>query len=224
MPSFSVANDSDFQISRLSDEHMEKVDSKKYKLGATIRARIVGLDTMDGLVICSCQPSILERPFLRVTDVKVGEILKGQVLRLERFGALVTLSEGIRALCPTEHLSDVALTKPEIKFKEGLQVKMRVLNVDAKERHVLVTFKKSLLSADVRVVDKYDPGFVGTVTVGTVRAAGDFGVIVEFFNRVQGLVPVREIRYAGGSGFGLRPTEAWQIYVVFTVCPSISPL
>lgn len=65
------------QISRVTDDHLASVPkSGPWKVGSTHRARVVGYSAVDALVQLSFQPSVLDQAFLRVQDVRVGEIIK----------------------------------------------------------------------------------------------------------------------------------------------------
>jgi len=63
-------------------------------------------------------------------------------------GVLVKITDHITGLIPEMHLSDVQMSHPERKFREGLPVKTRVLSVDTDKRHVRLTAKKTLVNAD----------------------------------------------------------------------------
>lgn len=82
---------------------------------------------MDGVFLVSTEKRVLEQPFLRVEDVKIGEVVKGKIERvLDRGALLVGLADGISGLVNDTHLSDIKLKNPEKKFREGLEVKCRV--------------------------------------------------------------------------------------------------
>lgn len=45
---------------------------------------------------------------------------------VESVGLIVTVTDHIRGLCPSMHLADVRLKRPERKFKEKKKMKFRV--------------------------------------------------------------------------------------------------
>lgn len=59
----------------------------------------------------------MEQPFLGVSDVKAGMLLKGKVLSLKSYGAIIHLTDGVRALCPLAHLAEAKISRPPSKFK-----------------------------------------------------------------------------------------------------------
>ena len=66
------------QIRHVSDDYVPSLspNSGHWKVGTTHRARVVGFQSMDGILQLSLQQSVLEQKFLQVADVKVSELLK----------------------------------------------------------------------------------------------------------------------------------------------------
>ncbi|KAF2746136.1 rRNA biogenesis protein-like protein RRP5 [Sporormia fimetaria CBS 119925] len=190
-------------ISRLSDDKIERLypDSGLFKVGSTHRARIVGYGVMDGLFQVSLEKKILEQPFLRIQDVKVGQVVKGKVEKLivDKKGApavLVKLSEGIVGLVSENHLADVRLQHPERKFREGASVTARVLSIDVEKRHIRLTLKKSLVNSDVKPWLDYAAISVGDKGPGTLVEVKSNGAKVRFYGNVGGWLPVAEMSEA----------------------------
>jgi len=83
---------------------------------------------MDGLYLVSMEQKVLDQPFLRVEDIKIGEVVKGTIDRVLDSGrVIVNLAEGITGMVDSLHLSDIKLKHPEKKFREGVEVKARVI-------------------------------------------------------------------------------------------------
>jgi len=116
------SQNSDSKIDVLSE------DSGLYRTGSAHKARVIGYNSMDGLYLVSMEQRVLDQPFLRVEDIKVGEVVKGTINRVLDSGRLiVNLSEGITGMVDEIHLSDIKLKHPEKKFREGVEVKARVI-------------------------------------------------------------------------------------------------
>ncbi|TPX37608.1 hypothetical protein SmJEL517_g00637 [Synchytrium microbalum] len=178
-------------LSRLSDTFVEKID-KKFRAKTQHRARVIGMDFCDGLIQVSLQPTVLAQTFYRHEDLKPGMIVKGRVLKLESYGMIVGLTDTIRGLCPRSHLSDVALSHPELKFKIDGAVKCRVLTVNPKAKKLTLTHKKSLLNSTLPIIESYNV-LPGTLADGVITAVKDFGCIVSFYNDVKALAPISEL-------------------------------
>lgn len=126
--------------------------SGPWKVGAVHRGRVIGYSAVDGLVQLTFQPSVLEQSFLRVSDVKVGEVIKvrrlllsqifnellirndlpilqGTVKRLTDSALFVSISGNVDGVVWPVHYADIKLKHPEKKFKVGASVKARVRRV-----------------------------------------------------------------------------------------------
>lgn len=51
------------------------------------------------------------------SDVKPGMVVKGKVIAVDSFGAIVQFPGGVKALCPLPHMSEFEIVKPGKKFK-----------------------------------------------------------------------------------------------------------
>jgi len=70
--------------------------------------------------------SVLEQKFLRVSDVQVGELLKGTVKKLTDNALFVSISGNVDGVVFPNHYADIRLKHPQKRFKEGSTIKCRV--------------------------------------------------------------------------------------------------
>ena len=173
----------------------EKTTTTKYRPGSLHSCRVIQFNLMDGVAIVSLQTSVLEKRYMKFSDVSVGEIVEGTVERFGNFGMIVALTETIRGLCPRLHLSDVRsiMKQPKKKYKEGSKVKCRVLNVDPSQRRLLLTCKKTLVRSTRDPLSDYSQATPGNVYDGVISSVHNYGCIVHFYNRVRGLVLKSEL-------------------------------
>ena len=190
-------------ISRLSDKRVDSVaeTTGTYKLGSQHRIRILDFNPVDNLFAVSLQESILQRPYLRLEDVPVGDVVRVTIEKLLLGGSgikgvIVKLVDGITGLVAAEHLADVALQHPEKKFREGAQVKARVLSVDASQRRISLTFKKTLVNSDSRIWKQFSDVELGESSLGTLIKVDAGGALVQFYGTVKGFLPVAEMSEA----------------------------
>jgi rRNA biogenesis protein RRP5 len=132
-------------ISNVSDEHVAKL-GKKYCVGKKVCARVVGFRVMDGLAIASLKDSVVEQLLISHADVKPAMIVRGTVAATEPFGSFIQLADGLRALCPLQHMSDFQRTAPSAKFQVGVRLKFRVMTCHIQTRKITLTHKKTLVS------------------------------------------------------------------------------
>lgn len=156
------------------------------------RARVIGFSALDGLIQLSLQPTILEQSFLRVSDVKVGEIIKGTVKRLSDNALFVSISGNVDGVVWPMHYSDIRLKHPEKKFKAGANVKARIYSVDPIKNRVALTLKKQLIESEFPIVASLADAKVGVITHGTVSKILDKAVLVDFFGGMRAIIPAGE--------------------------------
>jgi rRNA biogenesis protein RRP5 len=190
-------------ISRVADKKIESLaeTSGPYKLDSKHRARVIGYNPMDGMYLVSLEQKVLDQPFLRHEDVKLGQVVKGKVEKLivtaaGRAAVLVTLAEGITGVVPEMHLADIRLQHPDRKFREGAPVTARVLAVDLMRRKIRLTLKKSLVNSEAEPWTDYDSITPGMKAPGTLIKVQSKGAIVQFYGPVKAWLPVSQMSEA----------------------------
>lgn len=190
-------------ISRVKDGKIETLSESTgpYKVGTVHRGRLIGYNSLDGVYLVSLEASILQQPFLRIEDLKVGEVVKGTIERIVVNatgvgGVLVNLSEGITGLAPEPHLADVQLLHPEKIFKEGKVVTARILSTDPSKRQIRLTLKKSLVNSEATPFISYKEISVGMQSPGTIVNILPTGAVVQFYSTIRGFLPVSEMSEA----------------------------
>ncbi|KAG9243326.1 hypothetical protein BJ878DRAFT_553142 [Calycina marina] len=189
-------------ISRVKDGKIESLSTTgTYKVGSTHRGRLIGYNSLDGVYLVSLEESVLEQPYLRIEDLKVGEIAKGKIEKIVVNakgvgGVLVNLAEGISGLVPEMHLADVQLLHPEKLFKPGKTVTVRVLSTDPSKRQIRLTLKKSLVNSEAAPFISYDDIKVGMQSPGAIINLLQVGAVVQFYGHVRGFLPVGEMSEA----------------------------
>ena len=187
-------------ISKISDGKVETLSESigRYKVGSVHKARIIGYNSIDGLFIVSMEPKVIDQAFLRMEDVKVGQVVKGSVQKVivggnGVSGVIVNIAEGITGLVPETHLADIHLQHPEKKFREGNLVTARVLSTDPQKRQIRLTLKKTLVNSEVEPWTSYDALRTGLQAPGTIVNVLPTGAVVQFYGLVRGFLPVSEM-------------------------------
>ncbi|OCK79630.1 nucleic acid-binding protein [Lepidopterella palustris CBS 459.81] len=190
-------------ISRITDGKIENLSDSigPYKVGSKHRARIIGYNPMDGLYLVSLEQSILDQQFLRIEDIRVGQVVYGTVEKLiithkAATALIINLAEGITGLVPEMHLADVHLQHPDRKFKEGQTVTARVLSTDLDKRQIRLTLKKSLVNSETDAWDDYNNISPGSKAPGTLINVLRAGAVVQFYGDVRAWLPVSEMSEA----------------------------
>ncbi|XP_020532096.1 rRNA biogenesis protein RRP5 [Amborella trichopoda] len=179
-----------------SDKEALKLE-KKLKVGSNVRARVLGIRPLEGLVMCTLKASAFEGSVFAHSDVKPGMFVKGKIIAVETFGAIVQFSNGIKALCPLQHMSEFELVKPFKKFEVGAELTFRVLG--CKSKRITVTHKKTLVKSKLGVLSSYVNAAVGLITHGWITKIEKHGCFVRFYNGVQGFAHRSELALDLGS-------------------------
>jgi rRNA biogenesis protein RRP5 len=190
-------------ISRLSDTKVDSISQHigPFKLGSTHVGRVLDFNPVDNLFVMSLQERVVNQQFLRVEDVKIGEVVKGKIERIligaaGVTGLIIEISEGVTGLVPELHFSDIILEHPEKKFREGQAVKARVMSIDLGKRQIRLTLKKTLVNSEQPIWKDFAQITVGDICPGTLVKVDARGAVVQFYASVKGFLPVSEMSEA----------------------------
>ena len=182
-------------ISRVSDGKVDSLREKSgpHRLGSVHRGRVLGYNSIDRLFQVSFEQSVLEQPYLRLEDVPVGEVVQGMVekvlVRSEGISLIVKVADGIAGLVTNMHLSDVTLSHPERRFREGMKVKARVLSKDVLHRKLRLTLKKTLINSKTPPIQSFDQVREGMKINGTIAKFVRSGACLQFYGKLWGFLP-----------------------------------
>ena len=187
-------------ISKIADHKIDALleTTGPYKLGSLHRARVIGYNALDALFVLSMEEKVLNQPFLRIEDIRVGQAIEGTIEKtiIETTGLtglIVRLAEGISGLVPDTHFADVRLQHPERRFKEGGKVTGRVLSTNLDKRQIRLTLKKSLMHSESDIWESYQDLSPGMQAPGTIFKILSSGAVVQFYGPVKAFLPVSEM-------------------------------
>ncbi len=127
-------------------------------------------------------------------DHKLGDIVKGIVTRLEKFGAFVEVAPGLEGLVHISELSWSRIADPSeaVKLGDALQVKILKIEDLNGQLKISLSYKQATeapwTSADQQIK-------VGDVVTGTVTNCLKFGAFVQVVPGIEGLIPLSEMSY-----------------------------
>jgi small subunit ribosomal protein S1 len=73
---------------------------------------------------------------------KVGEIVKGKVVRLVPFGAFVEIGKGVDGLVHISQISNVRIAKPDDVLKVGQEIEAKIVEVNVEARKIGLSIKE----------------------------------------------------------------------------------
>ena len=121
----------------------------------------------------------------------VGSKITGRVRNLTNFGVFVEIEPGIDGLI---HTSDLSWTKrgaaANEALKEGNEIEVVVLQIDAAERRVSLGLKQTQPDPWEEVPEKYK---VGSTVRGTVVNLTSFGAFTKLEEGIEGLIHISEL-------------------------------
>ncbi|KAH7441212.1 hypothetical protein KP509_03G029000 [Ceratopteris richardii] len=192
-------------ISDVSDDHIEKLEVK-FREGRVVKGRVIGKRVMDGLAVVSLKDSKVRQQLVSCLDVYPGMTVVGEVMSVEQYGAIVKLADGLKAICPLQHMSEFELLKPTAKFKVGKKLKFKVLTCAVDTKKITLTCKKTMVVSKLKPLTAYEEAIEGLVTHGWISGIEDYGCFICFYNNVKGLVHRTEL----GLDPGVKPESVFQ--------------
>ena len=183
--------------------------------GDQIRVKILKIEmTADGKRrISVSMKAIQEDPWATISSrYEIGKSYSGLVMRLETFGAFVSLEPGVEGLV---HISEMSWEKrinhPNEILKPTDKVDVRILDIQAGNQKMSLTLKNIEADPWASVESKFP---VGTVVKGSIESLKGFGAFVQLVPGVVGLVPTEILKRAYGEAFKKKASPPLEIEVV----------
>lgn len=182
-----------------------KHPSELMKVGDEIKVKVLKYDQEKNRVSLGLKQMQLD-PWEAVKDkYPQGTKLSGKVVSLADYGAFVELDEGIEGLI---HISEMSWNKrakhPSQFVKEGDQVDVVVLEIDATNRRISLGMKQLQPNPWDELKQSYPPG---TIIEGEVKSVTDFGIFVGIEDGIDGLVHVSDFSWNRRVG---HPSEVFK--------------
>lgn len=119
-----------------------KHPSEVLKVGDEVDVYVLNVDRdrkRIGLSLKRLQPE----PWSMVEEMySVGQLVQGTITKLASFGAFARIDEDIEGLIHLSELSERHVTHPKEVLKEGDEVTLRVIRIDARRRRVGLSIKR----------------------------------------------------------------------------------
>ncbi len=127
-------------------------------------------------------------------DHKEGDVVKGMVTRMEKFGAFVELAPGMDGLVHISEISWSRLNEPQEALKLGQEVDVKILKIESEQGRMKIGLSiKQAGAAPWEHLPEYLQE--GKVVEGKVTRCMKFGAFVQVAPGIEGLVPLSEMSY-----------------------------
>ncbi|QCR32154.1 30S ribosomal protein S1 [Lysinibacillus sp. SGAir0095] len=128
-------------ISQVSHDHVDDV-STVLSEGQAVKVKVLSVDPENERISLSIKDT-LPGPWANVAqNVTKGAVLTGTVRRLVSFGAFVELLPGVEGLVHISQISHKHINTPHEALKEGDEVQVKVLDVNANEKRLSLSIKE----------------------------------------------------------------------------------
>ncbi len=160
-------------------------------VGQQVEAKVLKVDSERKRISIGAK-QLLAHPWDAASEkYKVGDRVRGTVVRVVDFGAFVEIEPGVEGLI---HISELSWTRKVKRVsevvKEGDQVEAVVLNINPADRRIALGLKQALGDPWNDAQRKYAPG---TVVSGPITKIEKFGAFMQVAEGVEGLIHVSEI-------------------------------
>ncbi|MEO0232388.1 MAG: S1 RNA-binding domain-containing protein, partial [candidate division WOR-3 bacterium] len=172
-----------------------KHPSEIVKEGMYVDAIVLDIDKEKGKISLGMKQTQPD-PWSAVEEnFPVGSVVRGIVKGFDNFGAFVELEEGIEGYL---HIADISWTrrfhKPEEALKIGQKLKLKVIEVDRKNRILYLSLKH--LRPDPWEEIKKRLSLVGSIKAPITEITSR-GIVVEVDKGLEGFVPANHLSRKG---------------------------
>lgn len=177
---------------RGGDDASKQADMARL-IGHKLPLKIIEINRHRNRLILSERQAIQERRDVMkerlISELKEGEIRKGRVSSICDFGAFVDIG-GADGLVHLSELSWSRVRHPSELLRVGQEVDVYVLGINAQEKKIALSIKRTQAEPWSRVASKYE---VGQLVRGTVTQLANFGAFARIEDGIEGLIHVSEI-------------------------------
>ena len=164
-------------------------------VGQKIECRITKFDKEKEDVVVDRRVLLEEQSAVRKQEafstITEGTVLNGRVRTLTDFGAFVTIGE-VDGLLHVSDMSWARIAKPSDLLKEGDEVQVKILKVNAATRKISLGMKQLQPEPWAQVADQFQ---VGQRLQGKVMRLADFGAFVELMPGIEGLIRMIDLTW-----------------------------
>lgn len=175
---------------RVNEANSQEILRRLQKLiGMKFKVKIIALDREHGKLILSERAAESEGRSERMSKLKVGDIVKGKISGIVKFGLFVAF-EGIEGLV---HISEIAwghVRNPADYGKLGDEVEVQIIGLEGDK--ISLSMKRLLRDPWVEAAEKYKEG---STIQGKINRITTFGIFVTLEKDINGLIHLSEISH-----------------------------
>lgn len=177
---------------RGGDDGSKQADMARL-IGSKLSLKIIEINRHRNRLILSERQAVQERRDVMkerlIEQLHEGETRRGRVTSITDFGAFVDIG-GADGLVHLSELSWSRVKHPSEVLKVGQEVDVFVLGINAEEKKIALSIKRTQPEPWSRVAMKYE---VGQLVYGTVTQLANFGAFARIEDGIEGLIHVSEL-------------------------------
>ncbi|MFA6918960.1 MAG: S1 RNA-binding domain-containing protein [Patescibacteria group bacterium] len=189
-------------IVRGRERYDESDEYKNLKPGDTIQATVLELENENGEVELSFQFAGKQKAWQALRDLETTTTIISATITDANKGGLMVKLENLNGFLPVSQLSpehypripggDKNRILEILKGYIGKKFEVKIMDINEEEEKLIVSEKAAWEETQKDVLGKYQ---VGQQVEGTVTAVTDFGIFVEFDDKLEGLIHISEIAW-----------------------------
>src|SRR6186997_233471 len=182
------------QVSEIrgGDDASKQADMARL-IGSSLPLKVIEINRHRNRLILSERQAIQERRDVMkeklIEELNEGEVRKGRVSSICDFGAFVDIG-GADGLVHLSELSWSRVRHPSELLKIGDEVDVYVLGINAAEKKIALSIKRTQAEPWSRVAASYE---VGKLVRGVVTQLANFGAFARIEDGIEGLIHVSEL-------------------------------
>jgi small subunit ribosomal protein S1 len=164
-------------------------------IGSEVTCKILKIDEIQQNIIVSRRKLIEEERSKKkqefLSEVEVGQIVKGTVKNIADFGAFIDLG-GIDGLL---HITDISwgrISHPSEMLAIGDEIEVKILGIDTEKEKIALGLKQKTENPWLNVEEKYP---IGSKIKGQVVNIMSYGAFVKLETGIEGLVHISEMSW-----------------------------
>ena len=169
--------------------------------GDKIEVKIIALDKMQNNLILSnrkvYETNMAETRKNVFSQIEVGQIVKGEVVRITDFGAFVNIG-GVDCLLPLSQISWKWVEHPTDLLSVGQEIDVEIIDIDYNKQRISLSLKNTEPDPWIKAEEELKEG---DVKEGIITRVKPFGAFVEVIPGVEALLPQSAVAaYQNKSG------------------------
>lgn len=172
--------------------HLKNKDAE-LQVGDKLELKILTLDSQQNNFILSNKKAFAETTEESrqniFSQIEIGQVVKGEVVRITNFGAFVDIG-GIDGLLPLSQISWRWVEHPTDLLKLGEKIEVEVIDLDLEKQRVSLSLKNLEPDPWIEAEKNLQEG---VQIEGIVTRIKNFGAFVEILSGVEALLPQSEL-------------------------------